>query len=257
MQIIKGLRLHSKAALREDAEIAWAVRPDNPKLLAALNRAIGEMTGGMTQWAGRTKVYLEKVKQLHNATQSAEMQRFRDTLDIFREYSGQYHFDTLLLIAQGYQESRLDQKAHNREGAIGIMQITPNTGNYMGVGDIHQAKNNVHAGAKYMAMLMDVYFKGIPLDEQNRTLFAFAAYNAGPGKVKSLRHEAERRKLDPNLWFDNVERIAAERVGQEPVRYVRNIYKYYVAYKLIEEAETAKKTNTGAARAPTPSAKMP
>jgi membrane-bound lytic murein transglycosylase MltF len=96
---------------------------------------------------------------------------------------------------------------------------------------------------------MDDYFKGVPFDEQNRTLFAFAAYNAGPAKIQSLRREAETQKLDPNLWFNNVERVAAAQVGQETVRYVRNIYKYYVAYKLIEEADATKRAAIAAAKA--------
>jgi len=92
-----------------------------------------------------------------------------------------------------------------------------------------------------MAQLIDDYFSGVQFDDQNRNLFAFAAYNAGPGKIQSLRREAQTEKLDPNLWFNNVERVAAARVGQETVRYVRNIYKYYVAYKLIEAADAAKR----------------
>jgi membrane-bound lytic murein transglycosylase MltF len=241
VEIIKGLKLHPNAALREGGQIAWAVRPDNPKLLATLNRAIAAIDGNALQWASHTKIYLAKLKQLHTASQSADMQRFRDTLEIFRTYAGQYRFDTLLLLAQGYQESRLDQNVRSPVGAIGIMQVMPKTGQILGVGDIHKADANVHAGAKYIAQLMDVYFKDIPFDEQNRTLFAFAAYNAGPGKIKSLRREAEAQKLDPNVWFDNVERVAAARVGQEPIRYVRNIYKYYIAYKLIQEDEAADK----------------
>ena len=131
------------------------------------------------------------------------------------------------------------------------MQIMPKTGRELGVGDVHTADPNVHAGAKYMAQLMDVYFNGVQFDDQNRNLFAFAAYNAGPGKIQSLRREAQAEELDPNLWFNNVERVAAARVGQEPVRYVRNIYKYYVAYKLIEEADAAKKASiAGAASQP-------
>ena len=127
------------------------------------------------------------------------------------------------------------------------MQLMPNTGRTLGVGDIYKAETNVHAGAKYMAQLMDIYFKDVPFDEQNRNLFAFAAYNAGPAKIQSLRREAQAEKLDPNLWFNNVERVAAARIGREPVRYVRNIYKYYVAYKLIEEADAAKKAAIAAA----------
>jgi membrane-bound lytic murein transglycosylase MltF len=247
VQIIMGLRLHPKAALREGAEIGWAVRPDNPKLLATLNRALAEITGNMHQWSDDTRSYLAKLKQLHTATQGADMLRFRDTVEIFRQYAGQYRFDTLLLVAQGYQESRLDQRARSGAGAVGLMQVTPQTGRALGVGDIHKADPNVHAGAKYMAQLIDDYFKDVSFDEQNRNLFAFAAYDAGPEKIQSLRREAEAEKLDPNLWFNNVERVAAARVGQETVRYVRNIYKYYVAYKLIEDAESAKKAAITAA----------
>ena len=247
VQIIKGLRLHPKAAIREGAEIAWAVRPDNPKLLATLNRAIAEITGKVHQWSDDTRSYLLELKQLHTATQGADMQRFRDTVEIFRDYAGQYRFDTLMLVAQGYQESNLDQRTVSRVGAVGLMQIMPQTGRELRVGDIHKPDPNVHAGAKYMAQLMDDYFNDAVLDDQNRNLFAFAAYNAGPGKIQSLRREAQAEKLDPNLWFNNVERVAAARVGQEPVRYVRNIYKYYVAYKLIEEAEAINKAAIPAA----------
>lgn len=52
---------------------------------------------------------------------------------------------------------------------------------------------------------------------------------------KGLRKEAKKRGYDPNIWFDNVEVIAAEKIGSETVTYVSNIYKYYIAYKLIEE----------------------
>jgi membrane-bound lytic murein transglycosylase MltF len=245
VQIIKGLRAHPKAALREGAEIGWAVRPDNPKLLANLNRAMAEITGNVNEWSDKTRSYLAKLKQLHTATQGADIQRFRDTVEIFRRYAGQYRFDTLLLVAQGYQESHLDQRSRSRVGAVGLMQLLPKTGRALGVGDIYKADPNVHAGAKYMGQLMDYYFKDVPFDEQNHNLFA--AYNVGSGAIQRLRRKAEAEKLDPNVWFNNVERVAAARIGQEPVRYVRNIYKYYVAYKLIEEADAAKKAAIAAA----------
>jgi membrane-bound lytic murein transglycosylase MltF len=250
VQILKGLRVHGRAALREGAEIGWAIRPDNPKLLTTLNRAVAAITGNVNEWSDRTRSYLAKLKQLHTATQGADAQRFHDTVEIFQRYAGQYRFDTLLLVAQGYQESRLDQRARSPVGAVGLMQLMPKTGLALGVGDIHMADPNVHAGAKYMAQLMDGYFKDVPFDEQNRNLFAFAAYDLGPGAIQSLRREAEAKKLDPNVWFNNVERVAAARVGQEPVRYVRNIYKYYVAYKLIEESNMAKKSAIKASTTP-------
>jgi membrane-bound lytic murein transglycosylase MltF len=82
----------------------------------------------------------------------------------------------------------------------------PNTGHTLGVGDIYKADANVHAGAKYMAQLMDVCFKDVPFDEQNRNLFGFAAYDMGPGATQLLRRKAKAQKLDPNVWFNNVER---------------------------------------------------
>ena len=101
-------------------------------------------------------------------------------------------------------------------------------------GDIVQLEPNIHAGVKYIRMLVDRYYAKEPMDDLNKMLFAFAAYNAGPGRIRQLRREAADRNLDPNVWFNNVERVASERIGRETVTYVSNIYKYYVAYLLIQ-----------------------
>jgi membrane-bound lytic murein transglycosylase MltF len=83
------------------------------------------------------------------------------------------------------------------------------------------------------------------MDELNKGLFTFASYNAGPGRVRGLRKEAAKRGLDPNVWFGHVEQIAAERIGRETVTYVANIYKYYIAYRLVTE-EAARRRDTRA-----------
>jgi membrane-bound lytic murein transglycosylase MltF len=70
----------------------------------------------------------------------------------------------------------------------------------------------------------------------DKALFAFASYNAGAGRISQLRREAAKRGLDPNVWFHNVEYVAADKIGAETVTYVSNIYKYYIAYKLIMES---------------------
>jgi membrane-bound lytic murein transglycosylase MltF len=142
--------------------------------------------------------------------------------------------DWMLMAAQGYQESRLDHNARSRVGAIGVMQVMPATGKELKVGDITSVDPNIHAGVKFMRTLVDRYFASEPMDEVNKVLFAFAAYNAGPGRVRQLRREAEAKGLDENVWFNNVERIASERIGRETVIYVSNIYKYYVSYLLIQ-----------------------
>jgi len=151
--------------------------------------------------------------------------------------------DNYLAAAQGYQESRLDQTARSRAGAMGVMQLLPATGKEQGVGDISQIDPNIHAGVKYMSFMQHRYFANEPMDNVNKALFTFAAYNAGPGRVRKLRQEAAARDLNPNLWFGNVEQIAAEQIGAETVTYVSNIFKYYVAYKLIME-EAARREQT-------------
>jgi membrane-bound lytic murein transglycosylase MltF len=73
------------------------------------------------------------------------------------------------------------------------------------------------------------------------TARAFAAYNVGPGRIASMRKEAAKRGLDPDKWFNNVEIVTAEKVGIEPTTYVRNIFKYYTAYKLMLDLEETQK----------------
>jgi membrane-bound lytic murein transglycosylase MltF len=146
------------------------------------------------------------------------------------------------MMAQGYQESQLNQEAKSPVGAIGVMQVMPPTGKDMNVGDITQMEPNIHAGVKYMRFMMDQFYENEPMDRLNKGLFTFASYNAGPGRVQQLRKQAAKRGLDPNVWFNNVELIAAEKIGRETVTYVANIYKYYLAYRMVEEerAERAK-----------------
>src|SRR5262249_43990112 len=166
--------------------------------------------------------------------------RFQHTIALFETYGRQYNFDPLLLAAQGYQESQLRQEAHSRVGANGVMQLLPATGRALQVGDIRALEPNIHAGAKYLDQLMTRYFPDAPFSAQNRALFAFAAYNAGAGNLAKMR-VAATRGLDPDQWFNNVEVITAERIGIETTTYVRNIYKYYAAYKLMQDAQAAQR----------------
>jgi membrane-bound lytic murein transglycosylase MltF len=179
--------------------------------------------------------YLKSTRYVKNSTSDAEMRKFREVVQFFRKYGDQYGMDWILMAAQGYQESRLDQKARSPVGAIGVMQVMPATGRELNVGDITRTEPNIHAGVKYIRFMVDQYFKNEPMDDLNKGLFAFAAYNAGPGRVRQLRREAEKRGLNPNEWFNHVEVVAAEKIGRETVTYVSNIYKYYIAYKLVQQ----------------------
>ncbi|WP_439825400.1 transglycosylase SLT domain-containing protein [Aeromonas caviae] len=156
-------------------------------------------------------------------------------VELFREYGERYDMDWLLMAALGYQESALNHHARSHVGAIGIMQIMPATGKGLKVGDIRQLEPNIHGGVKYMRWMIDHYYADEPMTALDKALFSFASYNAGPARVARLRAEARKRGLDPNVWFHNVEYVAAEKIGPETVTYVGNIYKYYIAYKLVME----------------------
>jgi len=225
-------------AVSEASPVAWAFRKRNPKLAAEANDFIRLYPGS---FAARAKSYPAYLKRLRNATADADWQRFESTVALFRKYGERYSLDYLMVAALGYQESRLDQKARSHVGAIGIMQLMPDTGRMLKVGDITKVEPNVHGGFKYLRQIYDRHLDTTGLDEQNRTLYAIAAYNAGSGRVADLRAEATQKGLDGNVWFNNVELIAARRVGQETVVYVRNVYKYYVAYKLQLEMQDARR----------------
>src|SRR5215813_13769491 len=178
---------------------------------------------------------MKRVNQIQDPKRSGDWKHFEETLALFRRYGDRYNFDPLMLAAQGYQESGLNQNAKSHVGAIGVMQIMPATGAQLQVGDIRVTESNIHAGAKYMDQLMTKYFVDAKFSETNRALFAFASYNCGPGNVSKMRKLAVQRDLDPDKWFNNVEIVTSEKIGSETTTYVRNIYKYYVAYKLTLE----------------------
>jgi membrane-bound lytic murein transglycosylase MltF len=248
-QVFTRIRLHPEAAIRKGSDLAWAIRKGSPQLKAKLDAFIKTHRQGTTFGNVLLHRYLKSTEYVKNATAEREMKKFRDVVRFFEKYGNQYGLDPLLLMAQGYQESRLDHSTRSRVGAVGVMQVMPPTGKEMGVGDIRKLEPNIHAGVKYIRFMEDQYYANEPMDPVNKSLFAFASYNAGPAKIQKARVEAKARGLDPNRWFFNVAPLVRERIGREPVQYVANIYKYYIAYKLISESlqakEAAKKSLNG------------
>lgn len=240
-QVFPDLNIHDTLALRTGGNLAVAIRKNSPKLAAELNAYIDKFGLNSAIGAVLNKRYLQSTKYVKNAASDAERKKFIAMVQMFRKYGEQYKFDYLMMAAQGYQESRLDQDAKSQVGAVGVMQLMPETGKEQKVGDITKIEPNIHAGVKYMRFVRNEFFEDQPMDDLNKSLFTFASYNAGPGRIRQLRRETERRGLNPNVWFGNVERIASERIGRETVTYVSNIYKYYVAYKLITEEDQRRK----------------
>lgn len=224
-------------SIRSAGHVGWAFRKQSPGLQSALQDFYRNYVKKHRLIEQSIVGFNKGIKQISNNTVDADWQRFADMLRLFEKYGVQYRFDPLMLAAQGYQESQLRQDARGPSGAVGVMQVLPSTGKSLRVGDIRLLEPNIHAGAKYLDELMARYFAGVQLSEDDRTLFAFASYNAGPGTINRLRKEAEKRGLNPDRWFNNLELVVADKVGWETTTYVRNIYKYYAAYKLQLEAQ--------------------
>ncbi|MCW0207066.1 MAG: transporter substrate-binding domain-containing protein [Achromobacter sp.] len=232
-QVFPQIRVYENLEVDAGNDIAFAFRKGSPKLAATLNPFMEKHRIGTSFGNQQLTKYLKSVKWVKAATDPDEIDKFHRLAEFFRKYGDQYSIDWLLMMAQGYQESRLDQGAKSAVGAIGVMQIMPATGKDLKVGDIRQEEFNIHGGVKYIRFMIDQYYGREPMTDLDKGLFAFAAYNAGPGRIGQLRKEAASKGLDPNVWFDNVERVAAQRIGRETVQYVSNIYKYYIAYSLI------------------------
>jgi membrane-bound lytic murein transglycosylase MltF len=237
-QVYGKLKVRDDLVVNDGGDIAWAIRKNSPLLKAEIDDFMKTHKVGTS--FGNTVVfrYLKRGKELKNATSDTEMAKFQKLTGFFQKYGEQYRFDDLMMMAQGYQESQLDQSRRSPRGAVGVMQMLPSTAAdpLIGINGIDKdAEKNISAGIKYMAVLRDKYLDDPAINDKNKVLMTFAAYNAGPGNLNKFRRLAEKSGLDPNLWFNNVEIAASRIVGQETVQYVSNIYKYYVAYELSRQ----------------------
>lgn len=236
-KVFANIRVHPKAYVRSEGDIAWAFRKKSPELAAVVNEFLEKHRKGTLVGNLLFNRYLKNTHYVKDAISKMEMEKFDRMVSIFEKYAAKYDFDYLLLGAQAYQESGLDQKKKSPAGAIGVMQVLPSTARdpNVNISDIHLLEENIHAGTKYLRYIANRYFNDGSIDPLNRMLFAFAAYNAGPARIQRVRRKAGKMGLDPNVWFQNTEIAAAGTVGRETVQYVSNIYKYYIAYKLTVE----------------------
>ena len=220
--------------IADEGTLAFAMRKNNPELKKVVDEFVKGHMAGTSFGNTLMRRYLQNTKWITNPTTKAQLDAFNQTVAFFKKYASQYDFDYLLVVAQGYQESMLNQAARHG-GAVGIMQIKPAIAAAAPISmpDVTTAENNIHAGVKVLNAISDTYFNDPQIDPMNRLLFTFAAYNAGPTRISALRKKARAQGLDPNKWFGNVELLVSQSVGQVTVQYVSNIYKYYVAYKLV------------------------
>lgn len=238
-QVLTNIKPHPELIVASGVDIGWVMRKNNPQLKELLNEFVAVHAAGTSFGNTLLRRYLQNTKWITNSTSAAELQKFNGYVQYFKEYAQEYNFDYLMLAAQGYQESRLEQSKRSSVGAVGVMQVMPKlaASNPIDIPDVNYAGANIHAGVKMLRNIADTYFNEPGIDPLNKTLFTFASYDAGPNRIVRLRKKAQEDGLDPDQWFGNVELEVAKDVGQETVNYVSDIYKYYVAYKLTLEAK--------------------
>ncbi len=241
-KVLPDIKIREDLTVNEGGQIGWAVRKDNPELQQDLIQHSQTIKKGSLLGNILFNEFYKTTRWIKNPGVEIERQKFGRFVDLFKKYGKQYHFDYHALIAQAYQESGLNQQMKSHRGAIGIMQLLPSTAadRSINIPNITILENNIHAGSKYLNFLRSTYFSDPAIPKFDQMAFSWAAYNAGPGNVRKMRGMAEKMGLDKNRWFKNVEIAAGRIIGSETVRYVSNIYKYYQAYLLIDEAESLK-----------------
>ncbi len=236
-QVLDNIEIQPGIFVNEGGEIAWAVRKNNPALLARLNKFVAGHKQGTLLGNILFKRYYKNTRWVGNPLDKESRSTIARLKPHFEKYGRMYNIDWKLLAALAFQESGLDQKKHSRAGAVGVMQIKPSTAadKNIGIKGVRgSVEKNIHAGAKYLNFLRKRYFSDPAIARDAQIDFTLAAYNAGPARIKRLRNMAARKGLDANLWFFNVEHIAAREIGRETVTYVANILKYYVAFESAE-----------------------
>ena len=233
--VLENIRVHPNLLIKTDREVAWAMRKNSPKLKAEVDVFVQEHKQGTLMGNILLKKYLDNLSYVKKASSPETLNRFIVVRDLFVKYGKQYDIDWMLLAAQGYQESQLDNSKQSSTGAVGIMQIKPSTAAdpNVGIDNVYDMENNIHAGTKYLAFIRERYFTDPKIDPLNAILFSMAAYNMGPARINRIRGKADAQGVNPNIWFGQVELLVAREVGREPVQYVSNIYKYYASFRSL------------------------
>src|SRR5271165_2015905 len=246
-QVLDHIQPHPDLVIASGGQLAWVMRKNNPQFKQLVDEFVASHAIGTSFGNTLLRRYLQNTKWVKNSTSGEEMKKFQANVEFIKKYAGQYDFDYLMIAAQGYQESLLDQSRRNPSGAVGIMQVIPKyaAAPPISIPNVNTAEANIHAGVKMLRNIDDKYFNDPAITPFNQTLFVFASYNAGQNRIVRLRKEAADMGLDPNVWFGNVELVAAKDIGQETVTYVANIYKYYIAYKLALAQREAKQKAEG------------
>jgi len=227
-------------ALPEERPVQWMVRRDASGLLASVNaffsdlRATGRLAQLVQQSSGDTRPFAYEESREFQEHVAERLPRYRAW---FEKAAGTSGLDWRLLAAIGYQESKWDPRAQSDDGARGVMMLTADTAQSLGLKDRTDAEQNIYAGARYLAQVREKVPERIP--EPDRTWLTVAAYNVGFGHLEDARILTQAQGKDPDSWADvrlRLPLLAQERWysrarhgyarGWEPVQFVDRIQRF-------------------------------
>jgi len=231
--------VQAAVTLRGEIPLSWAVRESNPRLREAVDAFVRRSYRGLFYNVIHDRYFRD---QRRIAERQIHGDRLSPYDEIVKRIADEYGFDWRMVVAQMYQESRFHHRAQSFAGARGLMQIMPATAIQLGVEDLSDPEGAILAGIRYLDWVRDRFEPQLAV--QDRMWFTLAAYNAGPGHVHDARRLAGEIGLNPNRWFENVEKAmlllskgeysSNARHGYcrcgEPVAYVRQIRERYNAY---------------------------
>ncbi len=230
--------------------IAWAMRSNSPSLIAATNQWLVKIKRqGIFQvvhdrYFNSPRFSVALASSDYSSLNSEKLCPYDDQL---KKEAALIGWDWRLLASIAYQESNFNPRVKSWVGAIGFMQVMPETGKYFGVRDLWDPGKNISVGARFLKFLDD-YWKNTVTDESERKKFVLASYNVGLTHVIDAQKLTKKygRKID--LWDDNVEFYLAQKSDPKyyrdalsvagycrcdgPVIYVRQVLQRYEEYKI-------------------------
>jgi membrane-bound lytic murein transglycosylase F len=231
-------------------KIAWATRINAPQLLETVNVWIKGMKKQADYYVIYNKYFKSpkaSLRRVRSTYSSLSSDRISPYDDIIMEAADSLGWDWRLLAAQAFQESRFDVNAESWAGAIGLMQLLPETGDLYGIEDMYDPVQSLRAGAAYLSWLDEIWTKYVPNYEE-RIKFVLASYNAGQGHVLDARRLAQKfgknpaswedvsyfllKKSEPEFYKDPVVESGYCR-GSEPVKYVEEVLSRFERYKQL------------------------
>ncbi|MCQ2352580.1 MAG: transporter substrate-binding domain-containing protein [Victivallaceae bacterium] len=196
-------------ALKAPEKFVWVVRKKNPKLAAEINAFFARENKSAFYNLCYKRYYGAHSRPQKNFSSFVKGMSGISPYDaIFRKYAVRYGFNWYFVAAQSYRESRFDPSRVNEIGAAGLMQVMPETAKELGISNLTDPDNGVHAGTKYMAKLHKRFEDG-KISPENQLCFSLASYNAGYGHVLDARKLAAQKGWDPDVWFGNTEKALA------------------------------------------------